>query len=175
MSNHKCGTCGQEQQDPRHHLFVGPSGGQDVLCEVCGVRYGAHFTLLCTFTPAHQPPTDEPIDDGRDLWGDGDCYCGTFRLTRPTFAYISAGEGRVHFIHTKLWCPDDPVHKLKADHKRLLDENAELREKVERYERVMRSVVRRLGPVQKDWDDTRLLSELAARDLRRALVETEKK
>jgi hypothetical protein len=49
-----------------------------------------------------------------NLWVEGDCYCGTFRLDSPTWSFVSQGERGVLFIHTKLWCPDEPIHKLKA-------------------------------------------------------------
>jgi hypothetical protein len=40
-------------------------------------------------------------------------------------SYISQGERGVLFIHTKVWCPDDPIHKLIA----LADSHTKLLEK----------------------------------------------
>lgn len=69
--------------------------------------------------------TKEQIAAMPELWVDGDCHCGTFRLTMPHgMSRVSEGERGVLFIHTKVWCPDDPVHKLVAlsdSHTELLD------------------------------------------------------
>jgi hypothetical protein len=58
--------------------------------------------------------TKEQIAGRDDLWVNGDCDCGTFRLHSPDWSHISQGDTGSLFIHTKVWCPDEPIHKLIA-------------------------------------------------------------